>query len=526
MAERYDVVVVGSGMNSLVCAALLARAGKRVAVLERNDRLGGCIRSEELFPGFTHDVLSSWYPLFTGGPAYAELGEELHARGLILVNTSTPSGVLLPDGRSLVFTTDRAENVRRMNAAAAGDGDRFAAAMDGFLGRDAELSFGLLGNEVWSRPSAKLLYKEARRRTVKGLAAFFGESLETCRAWLERDFQSETVRALVAPWVLHNGLGPDDAFSGLMGKIILAALEMGGLPVVVGGGGRIVDVFRGIVEERGGVMRTGAEVTEILVTGRKATGVRTAAGDEYAAAEAVVCNVTPTQLYGRLLPAGSVPEATSRAAAGYRYGRGDMQIHFALDAPPRWSDPAMGEVALLHLTDGLDGVSRAVNEAGRGLLPSRATIVVGQPTVVDPSRAPDGKAILWIQLQELPRRIKGDAAGEIPAPADGKWTEEVREAYADRIQARLAEHVGNLDEIVVGRRVFSPGDLAAMNVNLVGGDPYSGSCTLDQFLLWRPFPGSRGHRTPVENVFHIGASTHPGPGLGGGSGYLVAQALI
>ncbi|GBE22624.1 MAG TPA: NAD(P)/FAD-dependent oxidoreductase [Actinobacteria bacterium] len=525
MTDRYDIVIVGSGMNSLVCAAILARAGKRVVVLERNEWIGGCIRTEELFPGFTHDVLSSWYPLFTGGPAYAELADELHDKGLVFVNTTTPTGVLLPDGRSLVFGTDRAENVRRMNEVAAGDGDRFAAAMDRFLERDAAISFGLLGNEIWSRSTAKLLMREARLRSVKGVAAFFGEGLETCRAWLERDIRSDTVRSLIAPWVLHNGLGPDDAFSGLIGKVIIAALEMGGLPVVVGGSERITGVFRTIVEERGGAMWTGVEVEEVLLTGKKATGVRTVNGDVYEAADAVICNVTPTQLYGRLLPSDVVPETVAEPARAYRYGRADMQIHFALGASPVWSDPEMNHVALVHLTDGLDGVSRAVNEAGRGLLPARATVVVGQPTAVDPSRAPKGSAILWIQLQELPSTIDGDAAGEIDVPADGRWNEEVREAYADRIQARLAEHIENLDEIVVGRRTFSPGDLESLNVNLVGGDPYSGSCTIDQFLLWRPFPGSRGHRTAIKNVFHIGASTHPGPGLGGNSGYLVGKAL-
>ncbi|MFV1962558.1 MAG: phytoene desaturase family protein, partial [Acidimicrobiia bacterium] len=141
-------------------------------------------------------------------------------------------------------------------------------------------------------------------------------------------------------------------------------------------------------------------------------------------------------------------------------------------------------------------------------------------------RAPDGKAIMWIQLQELPSHIRGDAADEIDVPDDGQWTEEVAERYADRIQARIGEHVGNFDEIVLGRRVFSPADLERLNPNLVGGDPYSGACTIDQFLTWRPTPGSRNHETAVKGLFHIGASTHPGPGLGGNSGFMVASKFI
>ncbi|MGH8874905.1 MAG: phytoene desaturase family protein, partial [Acidimicrobiia bacterium] len=206
-------------------------------------------------------------------------------------------------------------------------------------------------------------------------------------------------------------------------------------------------------------------------------------------------------------------------------GRAGMQIHYALSSPPEWSEPELSRTALLHLTPGLDGVSKAVNEAERGLLPDTATIVVGQPTAVDPSRAPEGSWILWIQLQELPSVIEGDAGGEIDVPPSGSWTEEVREAYADRIHRRLGAHISNLDQAMLGRRAFSPADLETINPNLVGGDPYSGACTVDQSLLWRPIPGLRNHQTPVAGLYHIGASTHPGPGLGGHSGYMVAHRL-
>src|SRR5436305_2223192 len=205
-----------------------------------------------------------------------------------------------------------------------------------------------------------------------------------------------------------------------------------------------------------------------------------------------------------------------------------MQIHLALDELPQWTSPEaerLARTALLHVTPGLDGVSRAVNEAERGLLPAEATVVVGQPTTVDPSRAPTGKSILWIQLQELPWHVKGDAAGEIDTK-DGTWTDELRERYADRIQARLARHIPNLESSIVGRAVLGPHDLERLNVNLRHGDPYGGALSLDQNFLWRPFPRSPGHATPVERLWHVGASTWPGPGLGAGSGTLVAQALL
>jgi phytoene dehydrogenase-like protein len=203
-----------------------------------------------------------------------------------------------------------------------------------------------------------------------------------------------------------------------------------------------------------------------------------------------------------------------------------MQIHYALSERPHWDgDERLGGTAIVHVTPGLDGVSRAVNEAERGLLPAEATVVVGQPLTLDPSRAPEGRGILWIQLQELPWRIKGDAGGELDVAA-GEWTDELRERYADRIEARLARHIPNLESSILNRVALGPHDLQRANINLRHGDPYGGALALDQNFLWRPFGHSPGHSTPVERLWHIGASTWPGPGLGAGSGTIVARKLL
>ena len=236
--------------------------------------------------------------------------------------------------------------------------------------------------------------------------------------------------------------------------------------------------------------------------------------------------MTPTQLYERLVAESDVPGPVLEGARSFRYGRSEMQIHFALSEPARWEgDERLNGTAIVHVTPGLDGVSRAVNEAERGLLPAEATVVVGQPLTMDESRAPAGKGLLWIQLQELPWRIKGDAGGELDV-GDGSWNDDLRERYADRIQARLAGHIPNLESSIVKRVALGPHDLERANVNLRHGDPYGGALSLDQNFLWRPFPRSPGHATPVERLFHIGASTWPGPGLGAGSGTLVAGGLL
>ncbi|HUG63642.1 MAG TPA: NAD(P)/FAD-dependent oxidoreductase [Gaiellaceae bacterium] len=523
----FDAVFVGSGINSLAGAALLAKAGWSVCVLERSDELGGCIRTSSTLTeqGFTHEVLASWHPLFAGSAAYAELKPELDRRGLQYQNTELPTGAAFPDGSAAFLTTSLEDNVAELARHAAADGPAWEAMFNGFM-TNADLSFGVLGTELWSPSGLGLGRNALRRFGRRGLLEFVGDALVSCRDWLGETFESDATHGLLAPWVLHTGLGPDQATSGFMTQVIACALQLGGMPVPKGGGVVLVDGLAGIVRDAGGEVRSGVEVERILVSGGKATAVRLAGGETIRAERAVVAGVTPTQLYGTLLGAGDVPAPVTRASERFRYGRGAMQIHIAMSEPPDWyGDERLARTAIVHVTPGLDGVSRAVNEAERGFLPAEATIACGQPMAVDPSRAPEGSWIVWIQLQELPAgRVKGDAASEIDV-GDGTWTEELREAYADRVIARLGRHIQNLERATVKRVVLSPADIAAMNVNLVGGDIYGGSCALDQNFLFRPFAQAPGHKTAVDNLWHVGASTHPGPGLGAGSGYLVYKEL-
>jgi phytoene dehydrogenase-like protein len=526
----HDAVFVGSGINALAAAALLSRAGWNVAVVEREDRLGGCIYTSDTLtlPGFTHEVLASWHPLWTGGAAHGELGDELARRGVEYLNTDLPTATAYPDGAAAFLTTSLEGNVAELERHAAGDGAAWARFFDSFMA-NADLAFGLLGTELWSTAGAGLGRTAYGRLGRRGLLSYAGGTLVSCRDWLAATFESDRAHGLLAPWVLHTGLGPEQATSGFMAQVIAAAIQLGGMPVPRGGGRELVAALAGIVTDAGGELRTGADVSRIDVVAGRVTGVTLADGERVQATRAVVAGVTPTQLYGRLLAPSDVSEPVARAAARYRYGRAEMQIHLALERPPAWAGADAGRLArvpIVHVTPGLDGVSKAVNEAERGLLPAEATIVCGQPCALDPARAPDGKSILWLQLQELPAGpVRGDAAGAVDV-GDGTWTEELREAYADRILERLEQALPGLGASVLRRVVLSPVDLEALNCNLVGGDIYAGSCALDQNLLWRPFGEAPGHGTEVEGLYQIGASTHPGPGLGGGSGYLVAQALL
>ena len=478
-------------------------------------------------PGFTHEVLAAWHPLFTGSAAYAELKDDLDRRGVTYVNTDLPTGTAFTDGSAAFITNSLEGNVAEFNRMAPGDGAAWELQFTAFMA-NADLAFGMLSTELWSTSGLALGRKALRRMGRRGLLEFTGNTLVSCRDWVSETFESEAARGVLAPWVLHTGLGPDQATSGFMTQVIGAALQLGGMPVPVGGGVSLVDALAGIVTDSGGEVRLETDVRRILVANGRATGVRTADGEVVAATRAVVANVTPTQLYGNLLEGADVPVGLARAAARFRYGRAEMQIHLALDEPPRWRGPEADRLErcpIVHVTPGLDGVSRAVNEAERGLLPAEATIVCGQPAALDASRAPAGKSLLWLQLQELPAgKVKGDAAGDLDV-RDGTWTDDLREAYADRIVARLGESIENLGAATLKRVVISPTDLEALNMNLVGGDIYGGSCALDQNLLWRPLAEAPGHETHVVGLWHIGASTHPGPGLGAGSGYLVAKEL-
>ena len=218
--KSYEHIIVGSGINSLVCAAILAKKGQAVLVLERNDRLGGCIRTEEItLPHFIHDVFSGFHPLFVTSPGYSELADDLHANGLQYVNTDTPTAAVLPDGRFLIMTTSRKENIAAMNSIADGDGDRYAAALGEFE-KSLDLINGMLGNELWRTSTFKMLLGTAWKMGVQNLATFVRSWRQSCQQWLNQDFRSDEVKALLAPWVLHAGLDPKSAMSGHMAKLM------------------------------------------------------------------------------------------------------------------------------------------------------------------------------------------------------------------------------------------------------------------------------------------------------------------
>ena len=206
----------------------------------------------------------------------------------------------------------------------------------------------------------------------------------------------------------------------------------------------------------------------------------------------------------------------------FRNGPGTMMVHLAVDALPNWrAGQELKRFAYVHLSPSMDAMAQVYQDAIAGLIPAEPLVVVGQPTAIDQSRAPDGKHILWLQIRTLPAHPRGDAKGEIT----GTDWDQIKEAVADRVIDIVERYAPGLRAQIIGRAVFSPKDLGRENANLIGGDSLNGSHHLDQNFLFRPIPGWSRYRMPVKDLWLIGAATWPGAGVGAGSGFMAAKML-
>ena len=519
--STVDAVVIGAGINGMVAAAELAGAGWSVALVDGRDRLGGFIGSaERTIPGYVHDTWSSYHTQFVTGAAYASLGADLHRHGLEYANTDGAITASVADGG---HATVAYRNPDVTAAEFASDTDRFTyLAQLASFGQHAGAVGGLIGGELRTPRALRHIAALLGADGLGGTERLLRDLATSGRAFTRREYQGEEVDHLWVPWLLHAGLSPDHASGGFLLPAFAASMHLAGTPVVVGGSERFVEAFAALLTERDVQQYLQAPVEQILLEGGRAVGVL--AGDqEIRARRAVLASVTPTDLYDKLLPPGSVRKVVHEDARTFRYGRAAMQLHVALRAPLRWTDTRLRDVPLVHLSDGSPSTGIACAQAEAGLLPARPTVVVGQQHLLDPTRVPPGAAALWLQLQEVPYRPRGDAAGELDTSAG--WTPALATGYAERILDRLGQHAPGLRDDIVGIDILTPDDLAGANPNALQGDIYAGANDLDQSYLWRPLASNGKHRTDIPGLWHIGASTHPGGGLGGASGHSVASTL-
>ncbi|MBO7748145.1 NAD(P)/FAD-dependent oxidoreductase [Paenibacillus sp. MWE-103] len=524
MLTTYDVILIGSGHNALIAAAYLTRAGRSVLVLEKNDRPGGFLRTEELtLPGFKHDVYAAAHPLFLTGPAYADFGEALEARGLRYANTELPTGVSMENGDTAVFARSGEELAAEAERLSPGDGAALGRMFEAFAPYAGQV-FELFNLDLSGPRATEIIRELLAAPGAKGYSPFASSLFSTARQAVS-EFRSLVTRAMLASWVTHLGRTPDEVGSGVWVPLTAMALMGGGMPIPEGGSERLAQALARLVQDQGGTILTGAHAQRIVVRDGKAVGVRTADGEEYRAAQAVVASTGPDQLYLSLLADAPVGADLRAQARRFRYGRGCVQIHLALSEPPRWPDARFARVGQPHLTDGLDGFTQAIAQGMSDLLPAKPTFTVDCPTNLDPSRAPAGKAIMRLQVLEVPCRPRGDAAGEIEV-GDGAWTAELTERFAERVIGVVGKHIPNVPDAIVGKFVVTPDVIARFNPNSGPGDPYGGAHDLAQSYLFRPLPSQPSHRTEIPNLYMLGAATWPGHGINGGSGYIVAQQLL
>jgi phytoene dehydrogenase-like protein len=285
----------------------------------------------------------------------------------------------------------------------------------------------------------------------------------------------------------------------------------------------MVKAVAGLLGEYGGQVHTRAPVRRILTSADRATGVELDSGAQIHAKRAVIANITPTLLFEHLLPDYPLSEPFRTQVKRYTYGPATMMVHLALSGRLHWvAGEEVANCAYVHIAPYIDDLDRTYTEALAGYLPSNPFLIVGQTSVVDPSRAPEGQHVLWIQVRALPAVIEGDVAREIAA----QRCQEAKEPFADRVIQKLASYAPNIQDLILAWTVFSPQDLEEHNPNLAEGDSVAGSHHLFQNFIYRPFPGWSTYRMPIEGLYMVGAATWPGAGTNAIAGYLTAHKLL
>lgn len=510
-----DVVVIGSGPNGLVAAAVLARAGRSVTVVERAPKAGGSVRSDELtLPGYVHDTHSAFYGMLHASPVFKELGLD---RRMAWCRHDDPVAAAVGPGDVAVIHRDAADTAKGLAHGHAGDGEAWEALWSWWQ-REGRKFFAVMLAPV---PSARPMLRFLRAARVRGALEAVKLQLEPIEAVATSRFEGRAARALLASGTTHTDLAADATGSTPAALMLDLVAQEFGMPIPRGGAGRLAEALAEVVCEAGGTIVTDAAIRRVVIEGGRAIGVETDSGDVVRARHAVVADVGVLALCRRLVGEEHFPSTYLDGLRRFRHGTGIFKVDLALDGPVPWADGALGGVAVVHLTGDLDTMARSAFEARRGLLPARPLLVVGQQSVADPTRAPPGSHTLWVETH-VPPVVRGDGADVIDARGWG----DARDAFTARAIDLLETHAPGLSSRIVATSVRTPPDLEAENPNLVGGDLAGGSMALDQQLVFRPVPGWFRYRTPVRGLYLCSASAHPGGAVHGMTGRNCAQRVL
>jgi phytoene dehydrogenase-like protein len=465
-----DAVVVGAGPNGLAAAIALARAGRSVTVLEGADTVGGGSRSAALtLPGFLHDTCAAVHPHPLASPFLREL--PLADHGLELVHPTTPLAHPLDAADAVLLERSVEETAWSVGGA---DVVAYCRLLRPLVRNADKLLPELLGPLRPPRhPIAMARFGLTGLRSATGLAS--------------SRFAEERARALFAGVAAHSMLRLEEVPSAAVALVLMLTGHAVGWPVARGGSQAVADAMASYLRSLGGEIVTGHRVETV---------------DELDDAGAVLLDVTPRQvlaLAGHRLPAGY-----RRALGRYRYGPGVFKIDWALDGPIPWRDPAVGRAGTVHVGGTLAEIATAEAAVAAGQVPDRPYVLLAQPTVCDPTRAPVGKHVGW-------------AYCHVPNGCDVDMT--------DRIEGQVERFAPGFRDLVLARATMSAPQMEAYNPNYVGGDINGGRQDLRQ-LFTRPVARAVPYTTPDPRLFICSSSTPPGGGVHGMCGYFAAQAVL
>lgn len=529
-AHDVDVVVAGGGHNGLTAAAYLARAGKRVVVLERRHVVGGAAVTEELFPGFKYSVASYVVSLLRP-EIIRELELPRHGLEILpLESTFTP----LPDGDYLMRWADHDLTRREI----ARHSPRDAEAYDEFgqlmlqMARAVKPILGMVPPDPGSLHPRELLRlgslgRHMRNLGEKNLYALVKLLTMSAADFLDEWFESEVLKATMsASGIIGTFLGPRSPGTAY----VLLHHYMGEIDGVFrawgfarGGNGAVSQAIAGAARRWGADIRTGAPVAQILLRNGEAIGVVLKSGEEIRA-RTVVSGMDPRRTFLKLLPPDSLPPEFVDAVERYRTRGSSAKVNLALDALPEFTALAGKEVArqsgvpphlrgAISIGPCLDYLERAYDDARQGEFSRRPYLDIIIPSLIDPGMAPPGKHVMSVFCQYAPYDL------------DGGWSDAQRQALGQTVIDTLAEYAPNLEKNILHCQVLTPWDLEE-TFGLTGGNIFQGELALQQLFFLRPVPGWASYRTPIRNLYLCGSGTHPGGGVSGAPGRLAALTIL
>ena len=477
-------IVIGSGPNGLAAAIVLAQAGLAVDVYEAEEVPGGAARTLPLtLPGFLHDFGSAVHPLGAGSPFFNSL--PLADYGLEWVHGEAPLAHPLDDGTAVVLERDLADAERELGA----DGRSWRRLMQPFTDRWKEFAEDCLG-PVLRIPRRPFLLARF------GLAAIQPAQLLAAR------FASARTRALFAGVAAHSFLSFDRPFSSAAAMMLGVAAHAVGWPVPRGGAGSLTRALIAHLQALGGTVHTSRRVdAQTLRELAGAPNDRSSSlgwlpGDSIL----TLCDTTPRGLL--LLTGDRLKTGYRRTLERFQRAPGAFKMDFALSEPVPWRAAACRRAITVHLGGRFEEIAAAEEEMAHGRTPERPFVLAAQPTLFDPSRAPQGKHILWAYCH-VPNGSTVDMAASI--------------------EKQIERFAPGFRDCILARRISLPAALEAMDANLEGGDIGGGAYTVRQFLFR---PGLRNYSTGTRNLYLCSASTPPGAAVHGMCGYHAARLAL